>query len=66
MMSRAEELADMARECRELADIAIRATVREQLMEIAEQFERLARHYRLHGMVRLRSEHRRGRAASSC
>ncbi|HXA69510.1 MAG TPA: hypothetical protein VNW24_03610 [Stellaceae bacterium] len=52
MMSRVEELWDMAWECRALANIAIHATVREQLLETAEQFERLARHYRFHEIVR--------------
>jgi hypothetical protein len=52
MRSRVEELQDMAWECRALANIAIHAMVREQLLETAEQFERLARHYRFHEIVR--------------
>ena len=54
MTSRADELQDMAWECRAFADAATSATVREQLLEVAEQFERLARHYRLYGTVRSR------------
>ena len=51
MMSRVEELENMARECRALAEAATHATVREQLLEVAEQFERLARHHRQSGAL---------------
>jgi len=37
-----EELHEMAAECRELASIARQDVIREQLLDIAEQFERLA------------------------
>jgi len=59
MESRAEQLDDMAWECRALARAATHATIREQLLEIAEQFERLARHQRRSGirtLVRLTPE----------
>lgn len=46
MSLRAEQLEDMAWECRTLANAAVHAEVREQLLEIADQFERLARHHR--------------------
>jgi len=39
-----QELMDMAAECRDLAHAAKSEAVREQLLEIAEQFERLAAH----------------------
>ena len=41
-MKRPEQLLDMATECRALAEAATTAEVREQLLDIAEQFERLA------------------------
>jgi len=43
MISRVEQLKDIAWECRSLANAAAHAEVREQLLEVAEQFERLAR-----------------------
>ena len=42
MKSRAAQLKDMAWECRTLAKSAQDAKVREQLLEVAEQFEALA------------------------
>ena len=42
MMSRAEELEDMEWECRALAAAAEHDDVRKQLLEVAEQFNRLA------------------------
>ena len=47
MISRVEQLKDIAWECRTLANAAAHAEVREQLLEVAEQFERLARYQRL-------------------
>ena len=44
---RAEGLEDMAWECRALANAAKYEVAREQLVEIAEQFERLAQYRRL-------------------
>jgi GH24 family phage-related lysozyme (muramidase) len=41
-MSRAEELEDMEWECRALAAAAEHEDVRKQLLEVAEQFNRLA------------------------
>lgn len=38
-----DELLGMAEECRDLAAITTSETIREQLLEVAEQFERLAR-----------------------
>jgi len=42
MSEKARELMSMAAECRVLAEQALSDTVREQLLDIAEQFERLA------------------------
>jgi hypothetical protein len=51
------QLEDMAWECRTLANVAVHAEVREQLLEIAEQFERLARHHReIKTITRLKAE----------
>ena len=44
MPEKARELLSMAAECRELAKLAKTDTVREQILEIAAQFERLAEH----------------------
>jgi len=43
MANTANQLKEMAEECRELAAVTKSATVREQLLEIAERFEKLAR-----------------------
>ena len=43
MIRRAEELKDMASECRALARAASHKSVREELLEVAERFERSAR-----------------------
>jgi len=56
MISRVEQLKDIAWECRSLANAAAHAEVREQLLEVAEQFERLARS---------QSRARRARAAAA-
>jgi hypothetical protein len=56
MTSRAEQLEDMGGECRALANAATHAEVREQLLEVAEQFERLARHCRLYEIVQSRGD----------
>ena len=37
-----EELEDMARECRALANVALYEPVRQELLEVAERFERRA------------------------
>jgi hypothetical protein len=42
MPEKTRELMSMAAECRALAERATTATVREQLLEAADQFERLA------------------------
>jgi hypothetical protein len=42
MASSPNELRDMAAECRRLAAAANKEAVREQLLDVAEQFERLA------------------------
>ena len=47
MLRRTEELEDMAWECRALANAARYQAVREQFLEVAEQFERLAQRHRL-------------------
>ena len=44
MPEKTRELLSMAAECRELAELATTETVREQLLESAAQFERLAEH----------------------
>jgi hypothetical protein len=44
---RTEELEDTAWECRALANAARYEPVREQLLEVAEQFKRLAQYCRL-------------------
>jgi len=41
----ARELRDMASECRELATLARRQTVRDALLEMADSFDQLAEHY---------------------
>jgi len=43
MANTANQLKEMAEECRELAAVTKSASVREQLLEIAERFEKLAR-----------------------
>jgi hypothetical protein len=45
MTARAEQLEEIAWECRALAYTARHEELREQLLEIAEQFERLALHH---------------------
>ena len=47
MSSRVEQLDDMAWECRALANATVHVEVREQLLEIADHFERLALYRRL-------------------
>jgi hypothetical protein len=42
MPDKARELTSMAADCRELAERAKTETVREQLLDMADQFERLA------------------------
>ena len=42
----AEELENMARECRTLASTATHEIVREEILDLAEQFEQLARRQR--------------------
>ena len=44
MPAHATRLREMATECRDLASVAHTREIREQLLEVAEQFERLARH----------------------
>ena len=44
MATHAPQLREMAKECRILAVVAKSPEIREQLLEVAEQFERLARH----------------------
>jgi hypothetical protein len=44
MLANASQLREIAKECRALAVIAKTPEIREQLLEVAEQFERLARH----------------------
>jgi len=44
MSEKTRELMSMAAECRKLAELAKTETVREQLLESAAQFERLAVH----------------------
>ena len=59
MISRVEQLKDIAWECRSLANAAAHAEVREQLLEVAEQFERLAWQFRHSGfrtLTRLKPE----------
>lgn len=47
MIARTEQLEDIAWECRALAYAAKHDEVREQLLEVAEQFERLALQHHL-------------------
>ena len=47
MATRAERLEEMAWECRALACAARNDVIREQLLESAEQFDRLALHHHL-------------------
>ena len=55
MMSRAEELEDMEWECRALAAVVEHDEVRQQLLEVAEQFHRLAAlHKKQAGLGRLK------------
>jgi len=44
MPAHAAQLREMAKECRFLAAIAQTPEIREQLLDVAEQFDRLARH----------------------
>jgi len=46
MSLRAEQLETMARECRGLANVVKQDQVRNQLVALAEHFERLAQHHR--------------------
>ena len=59
MISHTEQLVDMAEECRALANAATHEAVREQLLEVAEQFDRLAQHYRVYAIVHSPSQSRR-------
>ena len=54
MMSRAQELEDMEWECRALAAAAEHDDVRKQLLEVAEQFNRLAVLHRKQAAGRLK------------
>jgi hypothetical protein len=45
MISHAAELRENAAECRALAVVTKAPEIREQLLEVADQFDRLARHY---------------------
>lgn len=47
MSTRAEQLEEMAWECRALAYAARHEMLREQILETAEKFERLALHHHL-------------------
>jgi hypothetical protein len=47
MTSRAEQLQDMALECRVLANTIANKISRQQLLEVAARFEWLAQHFRL-------------------
>jgi len=49
MKSRAVQLRDMAWECRMMAKTLRNKKAREQLLEVAEQFERLAERYEKNG-----------------
>ncbi len=44
MVAGVQQLRDMAAECRMLAAVSKTPEIRQQLLEVAEQFERLARH----------------------
>jgi hypothetical protein len=44
MVAQAQQLREMAAECRALAAASKTPEVREQLLDVADQFERLARH----------------------
>ena len=46
MIPCAEQLEDMAQECRRLARGASQESVRQELLEVADRFERLAQHHR--------------------
>ena len=46
MIRRAKEFKDMASECRALARAASHESVRQELLEVADRFERLAQHHR--------------------
>ena len=46
MIRRAAQLEDMAEECRALARAANHESVRQELLEVADRFERLAQHHR--------------------
>jgi hypothetical protein len=46
MVRRAEEIEDMAEECRRLARGASHEWVRQELLEVAYRFARLAQHHR--------------------
>jgi hypothetical protein len=59
MATRAEQLEEIAWECRTLAYAARHEVLREQLLETAEKFERLALHHHLREtrtLARLRPE----------
>jgi hypothetical protein len=49
MKSRTAQLRDMAWECRTMAKTVQQKKVREQLLQVAEQFERLAERYEENG-----------------
>jgi hypothetical protein len=52
MASCPDQLWEMAAECQSLAAAAKNETVREQLLDVAEQFERLAHERRLRDLTR--------------
>ena len=57
-MHAVRHLKEMAEECRLLATVAKADEIREQLLEVAEQFSRLAQHREIQGLMQSRTPHR--------
>jgi hypothetical protein len=57
-MHAVRHLKEMAEECRLLATVAKADEIREQLLEVAEQFSRLAQHREIQELMQIRTPHR--------
>ena len=54
-MHAVRHLKEMAEECRLLATVAKTPEIKEQLLEVAEQFARLAQHREIHELMQSRT-----------
>ena len=54
-MMEVRQIKEMAEECRSLAMMAKAVEIREELLEIAERFARLARHREIEALMQIRT-----------